>query len=42
MFPLDKLIGGKGTTILTASTVLSNQPFGNQGNYGAPTVRNCT
>jgi Flp pilus assembly protein TadG len=41
MFPLDKLIGGKGTTTLTASTVLANQPFGNQGTYTAPTVRNC-
>lgn len=41
MFPLDKLVGGNGTTTLTAATVLSNQPYGDQGSYGAPTVRNC-
>ena len=42
MFPLDKLIGGNGTTRLSASTVLSNQPYGDQGKDGTPTVRNCT
>lgn len=42
MFPLDKLIGGSGTTRLEASTVLSNQPYGDQGEDGTPTVRNCT
>ena len=41
MFPLDKLIGGNGTTSLTASTVLSNQPYGDQGSDGAPTVGTC-
>ncbi|MBT2187730.1 TadE/TadG family type IV pilus assembly protein [Sphingobium nicotianae] len=34
MFPIDKLINGKGTTTLTATTVLANQPFGDQGVYG--------
>ena len=42
MFPIDKLIGGNGTTRLTASTVLANQPFGNQASYGAATVGHCT
>lgn len=42
MFPLDKLIGGNGTTRLQASTVLSNQPYGDQGTDGTPTVRTCT
>lgn len=42
MFPIDKLIGGRGTTSLSASTVLSNQPYGDQGSYGAPTVGHCT
>jgi len=41
MFPLDKLIGGSGTTNLSASTVLSNQPYGDQGSDGTPTVRTC-
>jgi len=42
MFPLDKLIGGRGTTSLSATTVLSNQPYGDQGTDGEPTVRHCT
>ncbi len=36
MFPIDKLINGKGTTTLTATTVLANQPFGDQGVYAPP------
>jgi hypothetical protein len=42
IFPADKLIGGSGTTTLAASTILSNQPYGDQGAYAAPTVRACT
>ena len=41
LFPLDKLIGGSGTTSLSAATVLSNQPYGDQGKYGLPTTRDC-
>lgn len=41
MFPLDKLVGGSGTTTLTARTVLSNQPYGPQGQYTTPTVGHC-
>lgn len=41
MFPLDKLVGGNGTTSLTATTVLSNQPYGDQTQYNTPTARNC-
>lgn len=41
MFPLDKLVGGSGVTQLSAVTVLANQPYGSQGHYTAPTVRNC-
>lgn len=41
MFPLDKLVGGHGTTRLTASTVLANQPFGDQAQYGTATVDTC-
>lgn len=41
MFPIDKLLGGDGTTTLVASTVLANQPFGNQGSYGAATLGHC-
>ncbi|MET0239424.1 MAG: TadE/TadG family type IV pilus assembly protein [Sphingobium sp.] len=41
MFPIDKFVGGSGTTKLVASTVLANQPFGDQASYGTPTVRQC-
>jgi len=41
MFPLDKFIGGSGTTKLAASTVLSNQPYGDQTQYGPPTEGHC-
>lgn len=39
IFPIDKIIGGSPTTSVTASTVLRNQPYGDQG---SATVRNCT
>lgn len=42
LFPIDKFIGGNGTTTLTARTVLTNQPYGDQSIYGAPTVRQCS
>ena len=42
MFPVYNLIGGSHTTKVSASTVLRNQPYGDQGNYAAPKVRNCT
>jgi Flp pilus assembly pilin Flp len=42
IFPADKLIGGSGTTSISASTILSNQPYGDQSVYAAPTVRACT
>jgi Flp pilus assembly pilin Flp len=35
LFPLDKLLGGRGTVSLSASTVLSSQPYGDQGTYTA-------
>lgn len=41
MFPLHKFIGGSDTTTLSASTVLANQPYGEQQQYDAPTVGNC-
>lgn len=41
MFPLDRFIGGSGTTTLNASTVLASQPYGDQGKYEAPTVGHC-
>lgn len=40
-FPLYRLIGGSNTTRISAATVLANQPYGDQGSYGTPTVRNC-
>lgn len=41
MFPLHRLIGGSDTTTLSASTVLANQPYGDQQTYDAPTVGHC-
>lgn len=38
-FPMYNLIGGSRTTKVTASTILRNQPYGDQA---VPTVRNCT
>lgn len=40
-FPIYKMIGGSQTTKITGSTVLKNQPYGDQGVYGAAQVRNC-
>lgn len=42
VMPLDKFIGGSGTTTLSAVTVLANQPYGDQASYGGPTVRFCS
>jgi len=42
MMPLPKFLGVGGTTTkLVATTVLKNQPYGDQGSYAAPIVRNC-
>lgn len=41
MFPIYQVIGGSTQATVTASTVLKNQPYGDQGTYGAPVVRNC-
>jgi hypothetical protein len=41
-FPIHGFIGGSDTTKLSASTVLRNQPYGDQGSYEAPQVRNCS
>ncbi|WP_343519848.1 TadE/TadG family type IV pilus assembly protein [Sphingomonas sp.] len=37
-FPVYNVIGGSRTTKVTASTILRNQPYGDQG---VPVVRNC-
>lgn len=42
MFPVYAMIGGSNTAVVTASTVLRNQPYGDQGSYAPPTTRNCT
>lgn len=41
-FPVQNIVGGSNTTKITASTVLKNQPYGDQGSYDTPVVRNCT
>lgn len=40
-FPLYRVIGGSSTTKITASTVLANQPYGDQGSYGTAKVGHC-
>ncbi|MFZ3482513.1 TadE/TadG family type IV pilus assembly protein [Sphingomonas sp. 3-13AW] len=42
MFPLWRMVGGSGTARVSATTVLRNQPYGDQGSYGAFKVRNCS
>ncbi len=39
--PLAGFIGVGPTATVRASTVLANQPYNDQGSYGAPTARNC-
>jgi len=40
-FPLYNLIDGSKTTTIRGTTVLRNQPFGDQESYGEMKVRNC-
>jgi hypothetical protein len=42
VFPFSKFIGGSGRTNVTATTVLENQPYSDQGTYVAATVRYCS
>ena len=42
MFPVTKLIGMSENVKLTATTVLANQPYGDQTQYSAAVARNCT
>jgi Flp pilus assembly protein TadG len=41
IFPLDALIGGKGVTTLNSTTVLKNQPYGQQLADNPAVDRNC-
>ncbi|URW76813.1 pilus assembly protein [Sphingomonas donggukensis] len=41
MFPVYNLVGGSNTAVVSASTVLKNQPYADQASYGAAVVRNC-
>jgi len=41
MFPLYNLVNASKTTRVTAATILKNQPYDEQANYGAPVTRNC-
>lgn len=41
-FPVQNFIGGSPSTKVSATTVLRNQPYADQGSYDAPKVRNCT
>lgn len=42
VFPVNGFIGGSPYVKLSATTVLENQPYSDQGTYAAPTVRNCS
>lgn len=41
LFPMAKLIGLPATVTVAATTVLANQPYGEQSQYSAATIRNC-
>ena len=41
-FPIYRFIGGSTTTRISGTTVLRNQPYGDQASYGTMQVRNCT
>jgi Flp pilus assembly protein TadG len=41
-FPIQNFVGGSNTTSISASTVLKNQPYGDQATYGSSVVKNCT
>lgn len=41
VFPLWRFIGGHENDVQSASTVLANQPYGDQGTYAPPTVGHC-
>lgn len=41
LFPLWKMINGSQDKSVTASTILRNQPYNEQGSYAAPVWRNC-
>jgi len=41
LFPVYHFIGGSDQTVVSASTVLRNQPYADQSSYKAPVVRNC-
>jgi Flp pilus assembly protein TadG len=42
LFPMATLIGMPANIHLEANTVLANQPYGEQDQYGAPVQRHCT
>ena len=41
MFPLSSFIGVPDRVQMSGTTVMSNQPYGDQGTYATPVVRNC-
>lgn len=41
-FPLYRIIGGSNATRISAATVLQNQPYTDQGSYGAMIPGNCS
>jgi Flp pilus assembly protein TadG len=42
LFPFWRMVGGSETATVSATTVLRNQPYGDQGSYGTMVKRNCT
>lgn len=42
LFPIYGFLGGSGNVMLTATTILENQPYSDQGTYAAPKVLNCS
>lgn len=42
LFPIAKFVGQSNQASLSASTVLANQPYGDQNSYDTPVTRTCT
>ena len=41
LFPLWKMLEGSQERSVSASTILRNQPYNEQGSYAAPVWKNC-
>jgi Flp pilus assembly protein TadG len=42
MFPMNAMMGFSDIATVKGAMILANQPYGDQGSYAAPVVRNCS